>query len=101
MRAYARNRGRLFFLRNCQYDLRVPSRGVILTMDFEMPKRRQSVAVDPAKSKTLDRKQSTRENVVEFKRSFSVRVQPSQCLHRSIGGDPGPAGFDWIELKSF
>ena len=59
-----------------------------------MPKPRKAVAVDPAKSKTLDRKHSTNVNVVKFKLGSSLEVRPSQSP-RSDGGDPGPAGFDW------
>lgn len=72
-----------------------------LTKDFKMTKRRQAVAVDPAKSKTLDRKQSTSQNVVQLRRGSSFEVCPSRRLHPFDGGDPGPAGFDWKELKPF
>jgi hypothetical protein len=74
---------------------------VVLTKDHKMPKPRNAVAVDPAKSKTLDRRHSTSVDVVQFKSGSSLEVCPSQRLHPSDGGDPGPAGFDWKELKPF
>jgi len=74
---------------------------LFLTKDFKMPERREAVAVDPANSETLDRKQSTSANVVQFRRSSSFEVRPSQRLRPSGGFDPGPAGFDWIDLKPF
>jgi hypothetical protein len=74
---------------------------LFLTKDYKMPKRREAVAVDPAKSKTFDSKHSTSANVVEFNRSSSIEVHPSQRFRPSNDIDPGPAGFDWIELKGF
>ena len=74
---------------------------LFLTKDYKMPKRRKAVAVDPAKSITLDRKHSTSGNVIQFKRSSSSEVRPSWRLRPSDGANPGPAGFDWIELKPF
>jgi hypothetical protein len=74
---------------------------LFLTKDYRMPKRLEAVAVDPAKSKALDCKPPTSANVVQFKRSSSFEVRPSQRLRPSDGGDPGPAGFDWDELKGF
>ena len=72
---------------------------LFLTKDYRMPKRLE--AVDPAKSKALDCKPPTSANVVHFKRSSSFEVRPSQRLRPSNGGDPGPAGFDWDDLKGF
>jgi hypothetical protein len=63
-----------------------------------MPRRRKAMAVDPAKSKTSDRKRAS-ENIVQFKRKSSLRVRPSQQRRQSDDGDPGPAGFDWKELE--
>jgi hypothetical protein len=72
---------------------------LFLPKDCKMPKRLKAVAVDPAKSVTFDHVQSTSANVVQLKRSFSFEVCPG--LRPSDGGDPGPAGFDWIDLKPF
>jgi hypothetical protein len=74
---------------------------LFLTKDFKMPKRRKAVAVDPANTETLDRKQSTSASLAQFKRSSSFEVRPSQRLCPSDGVDPGPAGFDWNDLKPF
>jgi hypothetical protein len=72
---------------------------LFLTKDYQMPKRHKAVAVDPAKANTLDCKHSTGANIVQFKRGSSFEVRPSQRLRPSDGGDPGPAGFDWHELR--
>ena len=61
-----------------------------------MPRRLKAVAVDraePCKHSSA--------NVIQFKRSSSFEDRASQRLDLSDGGDPGPAGFDWNELKRF
>ena len=64
-----------------------------------MPRRRKTMAVDPAKSKTPGRKRAS-ENVVQFERNSPLRVPPLKQLRQSDGRDPGPAGFDWKEFES-
>jgi hypothetical protein len=71
------------------------------TKDYKMPKRLKAVAVDPAKSNILDYEHPTSANVVQFVRSSFCEGRPSQRLRPSDSGDPGPAGFDWQELKPF
>jgi hypothetical protein len=87
---------------HCHFEYPFPifmSDNLFLTKDYEMPKRLKAEAVDPAESRSLER--STRANVIQLERGFSFEVRPSQRLHLSDGGDPGPAGFDWNELERF
>jgi len=64
-----------------------------------MPRRRKTVAVDPAKSKTPDCKRAS-ENVANSN-SDEVLLYESALHSSSVydGGDPGPAGFNWKELE--
>ena len=77
-----------------------PGENAVYDGGFEILRRRGTMAVGRAKSKTVNRKHAS-DSVVQFKRSSSSKVRPSLGLRRSHGGDPGPSGFDWKELKPF
>ena len=111
--AYVRGPPARFLLNNHKYIFRpkvspsdacdflfldFPGSDAVLDGGFEMPRRHRTMAVGPAKSKSVDRKHAS-DSVIQFKRSSSSKVRRSQSMRRSGGVDPGPSGFDWKELK--
>jgi hypothetical protein len=79
--------------------------GQIVSMDdFEMPSPRRTLH-DLTTSKAPVRKQERQATVVQLNRPLQSRtlkvsrkVKGKSRPRLSSGADPGPAGFDWIEL---
>jgi hypothetical protein len=76
--------------------------------DFEMPSPRRTLH-DLTTLKAPSRKQERQTTVVQFNRPSSLalksralkvsrKVKGKSRPRLSSGADPGPAGFDWIEL---
>jgi hypothetical protein len=70
--------------------------------DFEMPSPRRTLH-DLRTLKAPARKQERQTTVVQFNRKsralkVSRKVKGKSRPRLSSGADPGPAGFDWIEL---
>jgi hypothetical protein len=65
---------------------------IVLMEDFELPKPHRKSDDDVTTSNTAARKHARETNIVQLKLEREARQRLSI-------GDPGPCGFDWIELK--